>query len=96
MSKTVSRQYPLLIDDTINDVLLSGYIFVLQMLFKEIGKALCRVHAVSNQTSPQVAQSIPGDHRIGYPGTLFRHRETRILLDGKILLKNTETRKIVN
>ena len=27
--------------------------------------------------------------------TLFRHRETRILPDGKILLKNTETRKAV-
>ena len=36
MSKTVSRQYPLLIDDTINAIILSGYIFVLQMLFKEV------------------------------------------------------------
>ena len=36
MSKTVSRQYPLLIDDRINAIILSEYMFVLQMLFKEM------------------------------------------------------------
>ena len=56
MSKTVSRQHPLLIDDTINYVILPGYIVVWQMLFKE----MYRKGTVQSTCSQQSEKSAGG------------------------------------
>ena len=58
MSKTVSRQYPLLIDDTINDIILSGYIFVLQILFKEMYRKSTVQSTCSQQSDKSAGRAV--------------------------------------